>query len=412
MIITVIGLGFVGLTAAVGFAERGHIVYGIDQDKTKVDIIKKGEVPFYEPGIKPTLKKVLDTNLFVTEKQSEIINQSECVFYCVGTPVGDGGNADLSFLLQAIRETLSFVSDEKRLVFAIKSTVPPGTVVNIVKPLLSERAEITGGHIEVASNPEFLREGRSWDDFMNPDRIVIGTESESAFRTLKNVYKGFDAPLEKVSPTTAEFIKYLSNTMLASMISFSNEMALTAASIGNIDIKKAFTIIHDDKRWQENTMRYYMYPGCGYGGYCLPKDTKALYYTGVKNGAQMPVLKAVIETNSRMASFVADCLMDRIDKKAAIGILGLSFKPGTDDVRDAPSARIIKCLLEKGIRNIVAYDPMAEHSFSLMYPEYPIHYPGSINALLEQCDCAAILTAWEEFKPLAKMDKVLDFRFM
>ena len=159
-------------------------------------------------------------------------------------------------------------------------------------------------------------------------------------------------------------------------------------------------------------MRYYMYPGCGYGGYCLPKDTKALYYTGVKNGAQMPVLKAVIETNSRMASFVADCLMDRIDKKAAIGILGLSFKPGTDDVRDAPSARIIKCLLEKGIRNIVAYDPMAEHSFSLMYPEYPMHYPGSINALLEQCDCAAILTAWEEFKPLAKMDKVLDFRFM
>ena len=412
MIITVVGLGFVGLTAAAGFASKGHTVYGVEKDPEKRDMISRGKLPFYEPHMESVLLKTLNSRLFICEDQSDAAGNSDCVFYCVGTPVGTNGDADLHFLFEAVRETLPFLSDEKKTALIVKSTVPAGTILNEIAPLICASGIEPGRNVELVSNPEFLREGNSWEDFMNPDRIVIGAMNEDGFDILKSVYSGFHAPFVCVSPTTAEFTKYLSNTMLATMISFSNEMSVAAGKIGDIDVKTAFRTLQKDRRWAENTMKTYLYPGCGYGGYCLPKDTQAMYYTGTINGAEMPLIGSVMETNEKIADYVADCLLEGCGKDSSIGILGLAFKPFTDDVRDTPSARVIERLYERGVRSIMAYDPMSELNFQKVFSDWLIRYPGSAEMVIEQCERTAILTAWPEFSVLTNQPGVMDFRYM
>ena len=266
MVITVFGLGFVGLTTALGFSEYGHTVYGVEIDMRRLSVIQSGKLPFLEPGLDTALERHLNHNFHPvsTDSLKEAILQSDCVYYCVGTPYGKDGQADLTYLLEAIDQTLNVVDDTRFRVLVTKSTIPPSTSIGKIIPFLEEKGITVGDNYGVANNPEFLREGHCWTDFMNADRIVLGVSDDKSENILRNIYDGQTVPVYCVSLNTGEFIKYLSNTLLATLISYSNEMSVIADAIGDIDIATAFRILHLDKRWGGCSMSSYAYPGCGY----------------------------------------------------------------------------------------------------------------------------------------------------
>ncbi len=413
--IGVIGLGFVGLTTALGFSEKGYTVYGYDIDKGKTDYLKKKKIPFHEPSLPEILDKNLDKTFFIEESLLEVVSKSEIIFYCVGTPTKENGGADLTYIYNAIDETLSsqIVDDYKVLV--IKSTVPPSTTEQIISPYIESKGYKIGFNLGLANNPEFLREGYAWDDFMNPDRIVIGTNDNKSAQILKKYYEPFNTEMHLVSFNTGEFIKYLSNTLLSTLISYSNEMSMIAKTIGNIDIAKSFSILHEDKRWsgEPAKMSTYVYPGCGFGGYCLPKDTEALYKESKNKGFEAVGLKNVLDINEKIKYFLVNEIEKEISTNETIGILGLSFKPNSDDVRDTPAKYIIQLLLKKGYSNIIAYDPLSNEQFQKVY-EYPILYVDTLEELVSKTDCNVLLTSWEEFqvkKSLLLEKKLFDFRY-
>ena len=249
MVVTVFGLGFVGLTTAVGFAEKGITVYGFDVDSARVDIIGNGKLPFFEPGLDKALIRNLNRTFYIADSIEHAVEESDCVYYCVGTPYSEGGQADLTYLYSAVDTTLRCIHDERFRVLVIKSTVPPSTTREKVIPYIESKGFDVGNNIGVANNPEFLREGYCWDDFMNADRIVLGVSDNRSEEILRNLYEGFDIPVYAVSPNTGEFIKYLSNALLATLISYANEMSVIADTIGDIDVAEAFHILHMDKRW-------------------------------------------------------------------------------------------------------------------------------------------------------------------
>ncbi|RDV13700.1 UDP-glucose/GDP-mannose dehydrogenase family protein [Pontibacter diazotrophicus] len=412
--ITVLGLGFVGLTTALGFSKKGFKVYGIDLDKQKVESIKNYKTPFYEPHLDDALRDELGNNFIVDASLKEAVNNSKVVIICVGTPGKEDGSADLTYLLSAV-EGVFEASEGDFKVIVTKSTVPPSTISKKVKPFVEEKNKAYNKSIGLASNPEFLREGYAWDDFMNPDRVVIGVEDERSKEILNQIYIPFNAPVHYVSFNSAEFIKYLSNTLLSTLISFSNEMAMIAEHIGDIDVPTAFKILHQDKRWygKPAAMASYVYPGCGYGGYCLPKDTAALSSIAKEHGFEPKVLDGNLKINDEIKDFVADKIAAAVPKERNIGILGLAFKSGSDDVRLTPSKYIIEKLLAKGYTNIVAYDPMANEVFDKMY-NFPIRYTATLQELVDQADDLVLLTAWPEFKQnkeLLQSKRLFDFRY-
>lgn len=411
--ITVFGLGFVGLTTALGFAHHGYNVYGVDVDEEKKQALRAGKLPFIEKGLDIALMKHVNRNFVVSDNVEETVEKSDYIFYCVGTPYSDSGEADLKYLIAAVKETLKYINKENKPVLIIKSTVPPSTTKDVVLPIIQNMGFNIGNDLFLANNPEFLREGHCWDDFINPDRIVIGHDCDEAFNRLQKIYRVFNSPILPVSYNTGEFIKYLSNTLLATMISFSNEMSNIADAIGSIDISKAFHVLHMDKRWNNCDMKSYVYPGCGYGGYCLPKDTNALYATARKNGVEANILGSTINLNNNMPEIICERIVKKVNKTDKIGILGLSFKPDSDDVRESTSAKIIKILMSKGYTNILAYDPVAVDEFKDYY-KYDIEYVKNLEFICEKSDVLIILTAWKEFIEVKKnVDKpILDFRYM
>ncbi len=417
MVITVFGLGFVGLTTSLGFAEYGHTVYGVEISEGRLDTIRQGKLPFLEPGLDEALTRHLNKRFLPIgiEGLEEAVRQSDCVYYCVGTPYGKDGQADLTYLFGAIEQTLAERPQDRYQVLVVKSTIPPSTTSQKIIPFIEEKGLKVGTDLGVANNPEFLREGHCWDDFMNADRIVLGVSDDRSANMLRQVYATVKEPVFCVSLNTGEFIKYLSNTLLATLISYSNEMSIVADTIGGIDTAEAFRILHMDKRWGGATMASYVYPGCGYGGYCLPKDTNALYAVTRTAGFDAQILHHVIDTNDHMPSFIAQKIIRAIgnDKEQRIGILGLSFKPGSDDVRDTPSAKIIKALMDAGYKNICGYDPVAIDEFKKYYP-LPIDYVTSYADILGQAQSLVITTAWPEFADVReRTDKpVVDCRYM
>ncbi len=417
MVITVFGLGFVGLTTSLGFAEYGHTVYGVEISEGRLDTIRQGKLPFLEPGLDEALTRHLNKRFLPIgiEGLEEAVRQSDCVYYCVGTPYGKDGQADLTYLFGAIEQTLAERPQDRYQVLVVKSTIPPSTTSQKIIPFIEEKGLKVGTDLGVANNPEFLREGHCWDDFMNADRIVLGVSDDRSANMLRQVYATVKEPVFCVSLNTGEFIKYLSNTLLATLISYSNEMSIVADTIGGIDTAEAFRILHMDKRWGGATMASYVYPGCGYGGYCLPKDTNALYAVTRTAGFDAQILHHVIDTNDHMPSFIAQKIIRAIgnDKEQRIGILGLSFKPGSDDVRDTPSAKIIKALIDAGYKNICGYDPVAIDEFKKYYP-LPIDYVTSYADILGQAQSLVITTAWPEFADVReRTDKpVVDCRYM
>ena len=417
MVITVFGLGFVGLTTSLGFAEYGHQVYGVEINEERLRTIKSGKLPFLEPGLDEALTRHLDKRFFAigSDGLEEAVRQSDCVYYCVGTPYGKDGQADLTYLFGAIEQTLTARRQDRYQVLVVKSTIPPSTTSQKIIPFIEEKGLKVGTDLGVANNPECLREGHCWDDFMNADRIVLGVSDDRSASMLRQVYATVKEPVFCVSLNTGEFIKYLSNTLLATLISYSNEMSIVADTIGGIDTAEAFRILHMDKRWGGATMASYVYPGCGYGGYCLPKDTNALYAVTRTAGFDAQILHHVIDTNDHMPVFIAQKIIRTIgdDKEQRIGILGLSFKPGSDDVRDTPSAKIIKALIDAGYTNICGYDPVAIEEFRKYYP-LAIDYVTSYAEILEQAQSLVITTAWPEFADVReRSDKpVVDCRYM
>lgn len=418
MTITVFGLGFVGLTTSLGFAEYGHIVYGVEINSERLATIKGGKLPFLEPGLDEALLRHLDNRFHPIgiNELEEAVKQSDCVYYCVGTPYGTDGQADLTYLFSALDQTLRVRPTDKYQVLVVKSTIPPSTTSQKIIPYLEEKGVNVGKDLGVANNPEFLREGHCWDDFMKADRIVLGVSDERSAEMLRKVYSTINEPIHCVSLNTGEFIKYLSNTLLATLISYSNEMSLVADTIGGIDIATAFRILHEDKRWGGATMTSYVYPGCGYGGYCLPKDTNALYAVANTAGFDAQILKNVISINDQMPAQIAKKIARVIgtDKQRIIGILGLSFKPGSDDVRDTPSAKIIHQLRLLGYTNIVGYDPVANDEFERYYADLAISYANRYETLVDKADVLVIATAWPEFSNIKQLTQkpIVDCRYM
>ena len=417
MVITVFGLGFVGLTTSLGFAEYGHKVYGVEINQLRLETIKGGKRPFLEPGLDDALIRHLGAgfNPIGIDQLEQAVKESDCIYYCVGTPYGKDGQADLTYLFAAIDQTIAAREEGKYQVLVVKSTIPPSTTSTKIIPHLQEKGLKVGVDLGVANNPEFLREGHCWDDFINADRIVLGVSDDQSAQMLREVYATVKEPVFCVSLNTGEFIKYLSNTLLATLISYSNEMSIVADTIGGIDVAQAFRILHMDKRWGGATMASYVYPGCGYGGYCLPKDTNALYAVTRTAGFDAKILHHVIDTNDHMPQFIAQKVIKAVgpDKGRCIGMLGLSFKPGSDDVRDTPSAKIIKALLDEGYTNICGYDPVAIEEFSTHY-QLPMGYVDSYEKILEKADVLVIATAWPEFQDVKERTNkaVVDCRYM
>ena len=412
MVITVFGLGFVGLTTALGFAEKNNVVYGYEINEERKRIISKGQIPFLEPGLDTALTKHLNKNFFISNDLKDSISQSNLIFFCVGTPYGDNGEADLSFLYSAIDQTLPNLNKNNFTTLVIKSTVPPHTAIYKVIPYIESKGFKVGHDLGLANNPEFLREGYCWDDFMNPDRIVLGINDNSSKNLLFKLYESFNAPIFFVNNSTSEFIKYLSNTLLATMISFSNEMSIIATLLKDVNIKDSFNILHLDKRWVNGSMKSYVYPGAGYGGYCLPKDTNAFFALSKNLGYTSPILSNVIKTNDNMPDFISNHIINNLkDKSSKIGILGLSFKPNSDDVRDSPSAKIIEKLNSKGFMNIIGYDPVSNDEFKKHYNFDSFAF--NIDDLINKSDLVVVLTAWKDFKDIKNYtDKpILDFRY-
>ncbi|MBT2735319.1 UDP-glucose/GDP-mannose dehydrogenase family protein [Bacillus sp. ISL-7] len=414
--ITVIGLGFVGLTTALGFSEKGYHVYGFDIDQKKKDQLRNGKIPFYEPNLNEKLNKHLNKGFTITDDLQEAVINSEVIFLCVGTPSKTDGSADLGYILEAIKNVAGYIKKPEFKVLVVKSTIPPSRTSERIKPYLENLGFRVGVEIGLTNNPEFLREGYAWDDFMNPDRIVIGQDDDKSGQIVEKIYQTFNAPIYLVSLNTAEFIKYLSNTMLATLISFANEQSLIARSIGNIDIKKAFQVLHLDRRWSgaPANMSSYVFPGCGFGGYCLPKDTMALVSQSLKNSYTPELLTSTLKVNEAIKEFVVSDVERKVEKNENIGILGLAFKPNSNDIRDTPAKAIIQGLLQKGYTNIIAYDPMANEEFKEVYG-FPIQYSPNLSSLLSMVNHVVILTAWDEFiknEESIKKKNVFDYRYI
>jgi UDPglucose 6-dehydrogenase len=414
--IGVIGLGFVGLTTALGFSESGISTIGFDINDSKLDLIKSGRIPFYEPDLKEVLSGNLSKNFFIAESIEQLIDSSDTIFLCVGTPKDSQGGADLS----QIRSVLDAISKREiehgKKIILIKSTVPPSTTDKMQEYIYAKNPKLKN-KLLVGMNPEFLREGHAWEDFMNPDRIVVGINGDREDRKkIMEIYRGFKKDVIFTNPRTAEFLKYLSNTLLSTLISYSNEMSMVAKKIGEIDVEKAFKLLHLDKRFSGNPANIvsYIYPGCGYGGYCLPKDTEAIAKLSIDLGFRPELLESNLLMNSKIMNFLlSDFINEHKDRSTKIGILGLAFKPNSDDIRETPALQCIKILQNEGYHDIIVYDPMAMTNFAQTYPKLGIAYSENVNELLSKSEVVLILTAWSEFAGLDYTNKnVYNFRYI
>ena len=397
MKISVIGTGYVGLVTGTCFAESGIDVTCVDIDQTKIEKLKQGIVPIYEPGLEEILDRVVKKGrLRFTTDISTSLKDSEVAFIAVGTPPGEDGSADLKHVLAVASDIGKYMGDY--LVVVTKSTVPVGTAKR-VKEAVQQALDSRGADIEfdVVSNPEFLKEGAAVNDFLKPDRIVIGLESDKAEEIMKRLYKPFllnGHPIIFMNIPSAEMTKYAANAMLSTRISFMNEIANLCEIVG-ADVNLVRQGIGSDPRIGHK----FIYPGIGYGGSCFPKDVKSLIKTAIQYDYDMRILNAVEDVNEdqksllfkKMSQYFNDAL-----KGKTIAIWGLSFKPETDDMREAPSLVIIKKLLEAGC-HIKAYDPQAMNEAKKIVGDKIEYAKDQYEALID-ADCLLLLTEWHEFR--------------
>lgn len=393
MTVAFIGHGYVGLASASVFADLGNTVWVVGRTKAKIEKLKKGIAPFYEPGLSELVKRNIEAGrLLFTLDYKEAVVASQIVFICVGTPPLGNGEADLTEVFRAASEIGKNLRGYK--VIAIKSTVPPGTNKKVSDIITSVKKE--GSSFAMASVPEFLREGTAISDTLHPDRVVIGTTSGRATEVLKEFHKPIDGTMVLCNVETAELIKYASNSMLSAKISFANAIAILSEKVG-ADVEKVLEGVGLDRR----IGRDFLYPGVGYGGSCFPKDVKALIAIAKAKGYDFSLLRAVEEVNKEMKKIFIEKMMKHFDGKLKgkmIAVLGLSFKPYTDDMREAPSIDIIVDLLKKNAR-VVAYDPVAIENAKVVLPKSVV-YANSAYDAAHGADAVAIVTEWNEFRQI------------
>ena len=397
MKISVVGTGYVGLVTGTCFAETGIAVTCVDIDEKKVKDLKKGKIPIYEPGLEPILldNKEKGRLLFTTSIKESLVD-TEVVFIAVGTPPDEDGSADLKHVISVAREIGRHM--DHYLLIATKSTVPVGTAEK-VKAAISDELKKRNSDIDfdIASNPEFLKEGDAIKDFLHPDRIVIGVESKKAEKVMKRLYKPFllnNHPILFMNIRSSEMTKYVANAMLATKISFMNDVANLCERVG-ADVHMVRRGIGSDSRIGNK----FIYPGAGYGGSCFPKDVKALIKTADENGYPLEVLKAVESVNNKQKSVLFEKVMKYYNgnlKGKIIGLWGLSFKPKTDDMREAPSLTIIEKLLESGAK-VRAYDPVAMDEAKHILGD-KIEYADDQYGVLVDADALILVTEWSEFR--------------
>ncbi len=404
MNIGIVGTGYVGLVTGACFSAMGMNVTCIDIDQKKIEALKAGEIPIYEPGLKDIVKKnTSNGRLHFSTSLKDVLDSLNVVFIAVGTPPGEDGSADLSYVLNVASEFGRNI--KKYTLLVVKSTVPVGTNLK-VKQRVEEELERRGEKIEfdVASNPEFLKEGAAIKDFMSPDRVVVGVSSEKARHIMEKIYKPFQLSNYRIifmDIMSAEMTKYASNSMLATRISFMNEIARLCEVTG-ADVEKVRAGMAADSRIGNK----FLYPGCGYGGSCFPKDVKALIRTGEENGYKMRVISAVEEVNEAQKKVVFEKLNAALGslKGKTVALWGLSFKPETDDMREAPSVVIANLLLEAGAP-VRVYDPIAMDECKKRYLKERVYYSKDIFDAVTGADALALITEWKEFRVPA-WDKV------
>ncbi|PXY01181.1 UDP-glucose 6-dehydrogenase [Marinifilum breve] len=397
MNITIVGTGYVGLVSGTCFAETGISVTCVDVDQKKIDNLNKGIIPIYEPGLTPMVKRNMEKGrLSFSTSLKDSITEADAVFIAVGTPPDEDGSADLQYVLGVAREIGKHA--QHYMVVVTKSTVPIGTAKKVkaaVQDELDKRdSDLT---FDVASNPEFLKEGAAIDDFLKPDRVVIGTESEKAQKVMKRLYKPFlmnNHPVIFMDIPSAEMTKYAANSMLATKISFMNDIANLCEIVG-ADVNNVRKGIGSDSRIGNK----FIYPGTGYGGSCFPKDVQALVKTSEQEGHPLEILKSVELVNNRQKSVLYKKVMSHFDgdiKGKKFGIWGLSFKPNTDDMREAPALVVIDKLLKEGAE-VVAYDPVAMEECERRIGDSVQYAKDQYEALID-ADALIVITEWNEFK--------------
>jgi UDPglucose 6-dehydrogenase len=398
MKISVIGTGYVGLVAAACFSEMGNSVICVDIDKDKIENLKNGIIPIYEPGLKQLVSdnQLRDTLSFTTKIEDALFS-SDIVFIAVGTPMGEDGSADLSHVLEvanSIGKTM-----KHHLTIVDKSTVPIGTAEK-VNDAIQNQLDLRNSNLtfDVVSNPEFLKEGAAINDFMRPDRVVIGAEDKRAMNLMKELYSPFTFNHERfigMDIRSAEMTKYAANAMLATKISFINEIANICEQLG-ADINQVRLGIGSDKR----IGYHFIYPGCGYGGSCFPKDVNALIHLSKEAGYNPQLLNSVENVNRVQKNILCEKLSLKMGKDftgKTFAVWGLAFKPGTDDMREAPSLNLIKYICDNGGK-VNAYDPKATQEAKKYLKDYDISYHENKYQALENVDALFLVTEWKEFR--------------
>ena len=398
MKVVIIGSGYVGLVAAACFAEMGNVVTCVDVDQKKIDNLMLGIMPIYEPGLSILVKEnFAKGSLVFSVDIKDALSDSEIVFIAVGTPMGDDGSADLQYVLQvahSIGENM-----KKNLVIVDKSTVPVGTAFKVrekIQSILDERdSKLT---FNVVSNPEFLKEGSAINDFMHPDRVVVGADDEKAFQLMRDLYSPFTLTNDRfvgMDILSAEMTKYAANAMLATKISFINEIANICEVVG-ANVNQVRIGIGSDTRIGYK----FLYPGCGYGGSCFPKDVQALVNIAKNNGYNPELISSVQQVNNLQKNVLFSKLVSQFGnnlKGKKIAIWGLSFKPETDDMREAPSINLIQSIVKAG-GEVSAYDPKAMDEAKFYLKDIKVNYCNDKYSVLEGADALILVTEWKEFR--------------
>jgi UDPglucose 6-dehydrogenase len=409
--IGIVGAGYVGLTTGICLASLGHKIFIYDLDEEKLQKIKDKKLPFFERGLEEILEKVISSDKLVPENNlNNLIKETDGCFVCVGTPTKNN-SIDLSQITNSVNSITELIKDNNKINYKIiiRSTIIPNTSKNKILPILEQ--ELSQLKFGLAVVPEFLREGNALDDFMNPDKIVIGSLDKDTTDFVKNIFVHFKNKCEFIETNleSSELIKYTNNAFFSMLISFSNEIANVSEKIPGVDAYKIMNALISDKRIttkinNENiipSLESYLKPGCGFGGSCFPKDVQALLDYANKNNISTPLLQAVLDINAERPNkmiLLAESILKTLKNKK-ISILGLTFKPETDDLRSSPALDAIKILLEKNA-NVFAFDPIFKLNPDIIKIPEKCNICSNIEDALKNSDIALVFTKWEEFKSL------------
>jgi len=407
-VISFFGLGYVGLVTALAFSSRGFRVYGYDVDESKIDSLRKGKLYIYEPGLQDLLKRS-EGNFIPTSDHREAVLNTDITFIAVGTPPRQDGSADLSYIESAARMIGRDLREKKYHLVVVRSTVPPGTTERVSKIIEKESGKSAGRDFGICMSPEFLREGNAVEDIFNPDRVVIGSIDERSGDLLEELWRRFygeRVTILRTNLVNAEFIKYASNAFLAMKVSFINEIANIAQRVRGADVEVIAKGIGLDKRIGPLFLR----AGLGFGGSCFPKDLRALIRFSEELGYNPKLLNSVKEVNDEQAGKAVELAMKLTGelKGKKVAVLGLSFKPNTDDMRDAVSIRVVEELLKLDAK-VAVYDPAAVENARRIFGNRVLYASSPIDCI-RNADCAIIVTEWDEFKKLGPEDFVNNMR--